>query len=205
VGLERSTFYYRAAQLSKNKVAMMRMKTVYCRSRATVCDPAKYKAAYLLRKLKIKRPNQVWALDISYIPLNRGCVYLLVIIDWKTCCVLGWSLSNTIEAACVVETLSDTVSRYGKPEIINSDQGSQFNSEEYVSFVKGLETVCVSMNGKGLAIDNVIASGSSGPSSMKSYISRCPKLPPTLTECTRNSFPTITTGAITPYWASDHR
>jgi putative transposase len=141
---------------TRRLMQMMRMKTVYCRPRTTVCDPVKYKAPYLLRNLEIKRPNQVWALDISYIPLNRGYVYLLVIIDWKTRCVLGWSLSNTMEATWVVETLSDTVRRYGKPEIINSDQGSQFTSDEYVSFVKGLETVRISMDGKGRAIDNVI-------------------------------------------------
>ena len=110
---------------TRRLMQMMRMKTIYCRPRTTVCDPAKYKAPYLLRNLKIKRPNQVWALDISYMPLNRGYVYLLVIIDWKTRCVLGWSLSNTMEAAWVVETLSDTVDRYGKPEILNSDQGAQ--------------------------------------------------------------------------------
>ena len=96
---------------TRRLMQMMRMKTIYCWPRTTVCGPAKYKAPYLLRKLKIQRPNQVWALDISYMPLNRGYVYLLVSIDWKTRGVLGWSLSNTMEAAWVVETLSDTVDR----------------------------------------------------------------------------------------------
>ena len=108
----------------------MRMKTIYCRPQTTVCDPAKYKFPYLLRNLKINRPNQVWALDISYIPMERGYMFLLVIIDWHSRAVVGWSLSNTMEASWVVETLDFAIQRHGKPEIINSDQGSQFTSDE---------------------------------------------------------------------------
>ena len=133
----------------------MRMKTIYCRPRTTVCDPAKYKFPYLLRNLEINRPNQVWALDISYIPMERGYMFLLVIIDWHSRAVVGWSLSNTMEASWVVETLDFAIQRHGKPEIINSDQGSQFASDEYVAFVKG-QGIQISMDGKGRAIDNVI-------------------------------------------------
>lgn len=133
----------------------MRMKTIYCRPRTTVCCPAKYKFPYLLRNLKINRPNQVWALDISYIPMDRGYMFLLVIIDWHSRAVVGWSLSNTMEASWVVETLDFAIQRHGKPEIINSDQGSQFTSDEYVAFVKG-QGIQISMDGKGRAIDNVI-------------------------------------------------
>ncbi len=133
----------------------MRMKTIYCRPRTTVCDSAKYKFPYLLRNLKINRPNQVWALDISYIPMERGYMFLLVIIDWHSRAVVGWSLSNTMEASWVVETVDIAIQRHGKPEIINSDQGSQFTSDEYVAFVKG-QGIQISMDGKGRAIDNVI-------------------------------------------------
>ena len=133
----------------------MRMNTIYCRPRTTVCDPAKYKFPYLLRNLKINRPNQVWALDISYIPMERGYMFLLVIIDWHSQAVVGWSLSNTMEASWVVETLDFAIQRHGKPEIINSDQGSQFTSDEYIAFVKG-QGIQISMDGKGRAIDNVI-------------------------------------------------
>jgi putative transposase len=133
----------------------MRMKTIYCRPRTTVCDPAKYKFPYLLRNLKITRPNQVWALDISYIPMERGYMYLLVIMDWHSRAVVGWSLSNTMEASWVVETLKFAIERFGQPEIVNSDQGSQFTSDEYVAFVKG-QGIQISMDGKGRAIDNVI-------------------------------------------------
>ena len=133
----------------------MRMKTIYCRPRTTVCNPAQYKFPYLLRNLKINRPNQVWALDISYIPMERGYMFLLVIIDWHSRAVVGWSLSNTMEASWVVETLDFAIQRHGKPEIINSDQGSQFTSDEYVACVKG-QGIQISMDGKGRAIDNVI-------------------------------------------------
>jgi len=134
---------------------IMRMKTVYCRPRTTVIDPAKYKYPYLLRNLKINHSNQVWSLDISYIPMRRGFMYLVAIMDVYSRYILGWSLSNTMEAEWVVDLLRRTVLQHGKPEIINSDQGSQFTSDEYVTYVKSLETVRISMDGKGRAIDNV--------------------------------------------------
>lgn len=134
---------------------IMRLKTVYCRPRTTNIDPTRYKYPYLLRNLSIQRPNQVWSLDISYIPLTRGYMYLLAIMDVWSRSILGWSLSNTMEAEWVVNTLKMTVDKFGKPEIINSDQGSQFTSDEYIDYVKSLETVKISMDGKGRAIDNV--------------------------------------------------
>jgi len=134
---------------------IMRLKTVYCRPRTTVIDPAKYKFPYLLRNLAVIRPNQVWCLDITYIPMRRGFMYLLAIMDIYSRYIVGWSLSNTMEAEWVVNTLKDAIKNHGKPDIINSDQGSQFTSEEYVTFVKSLETVSISMDGKGRALDNV--------------------------------------------------
>lgn len=134
---------------------IMRLKTVYCRPRTTIIDPARHKYPYLLRKLEIEKPNQVWSLDISYIPMVRGYMYLLAIMDIYSRSILGWSLSNTMEAEWVVDTLRMTVNRYGKPEIIHSDQGSQFTSDAYIDYVKSLETVRISMDGKGRAIDNV--------------------------------------------------
>lgn len=132
----------------------MRMKTVYCKPRTTVIDPTKYKYPYLLRNLDISRPNQAWALDITYIPMPRGFMYLVAIIDLYSRYIVGWSLSNTMEAQWVVETLKQAIEFYGKPEIINSDQGSQFTSDEYIGYVKSLETVKISMDGKGRATDN---------------------------------------------------
>lgn len=133
---------------------IMRLKTVYCRPRTTIIDPARYKYPYLLRNLDIVRPNQAWALDISYIPMRRGFMYLVAIMDLYSRYIVGWSLSNTMEAEWVVTTLEKAVSNHGKPDIINSDQGSQFTSDEYVNYVKSLETVRISMDGKGRATDN---------------------------------------------------
>jgi len=134
---------------------IMRLKTVYCRPRTTLIDPARYKYPYLLRNLDINNSNQVWALDITYVPMRRGYMYLLAIMDIYSRLIVGWSLSNTMEAGWVVNTLKTTIAKYGKPGIINSDQGSQFTSDEYVNYVKSLETVKISMDGKGRAIDNV--------------------------------------------------
>jgi len=124
---------------------IMRIKTVYCRPRTTVIDPARYKYPYLLRNLTIDRPNQVWSLDISYIPMRRGFMYLLAIMDVCSRFIVGRSLSNTMEAEWVVNVLQTAICTQCKPEIINSNQGSQFT----------LETVRISMDGKGRAIDNV--------------------------------------------------
>ena len=139
----------------RSLMQIMRLKTVYCRPRTTIIDPSRYKYPCLLRNLEIQKPNHVWSLDISYIPMVRGYMYLLAIMDVYSRCILGWSLSDTMEAEWVVNTLRMTVNKYGRPEIINPDQGSQFTPDEYVDYVKSLETVRISMDGKGRAIDNV--------------------------------------------------
>jgi len=139
----------------RSLMQIMRLKTVYCRPRTTIAEPGKYKYPYLLCNLEIRKPNHVWSMDTTYVPMGRGYMYLLAIMDVYSKCILGWSLSNTMDAEWVVEVLRNTILRNGKPEILNSDQGSQFTSEEYVNFVKSLETVRISMDGKGKALDNV--------------------------------------------------
>jgi len=139
---------------ARSLMRIMRIKTIYCKPRTTVIDPARYKYPYLLRNLSIVRSNQAWALDITYVPMPRGFMYLLVIMDLHSRYVVGWSLSNTMEAEWVVNTLDEAIQTHGKPEIINSDQGTQFTSDEYIGYVKSLETVKVSMDGKGRATDN---------------------------------------------------
>ncbi len=134
---------------------VMRIKTVYCRPRTTISDPTKYKYPYLLRNLAIERPNQVWSIDITYIPMPRGFMYLTAIIDVHSRYIVGWSISNSMEAEWVTGVVREAVRTQGKPEIINSDQGTQFTSDCYIAFVKGLETVKISMDGKGRALDNV--------------------------------------------------
>ncbi|MCB9246348.1 MAG: IS3 family transposase [Flavobacteriales bacterium] len=140
---------------TRRLMEVMRLKTVYCRPRTTIIDPAQYKYPYLLRNLNIERVNQVWAMDISYIPMKTGYMYLLAIIDLKSRYIVGWSLSNTMETSWVIALLQEAFAIYGKPEIINTDQGSQFTSEEYVKFIKSHQTIQISMDGKGRAIDNV--------------------------------------------------
>ncbi len=110
---------------------------------------------YLLRNLAINRPNQVWSIDITYIGTPTGFVYLTAIIDWYSRFIVGYSISNTLQADMVTRTVKDAVSRYGSPEIINSDQGSQFTSTEYIELIKSFGTTQISMDGKGRATDNI--------------------------------------------------
>ena len=129
-------------------------RTIYPEKHTTIADATKYKYPYLLRHLKIDRPNQIWAVDITYIPMRRGFMYLFAIIDLHTRYVVGWRLSNSMTAEWCVETIGNAVSRFGKPEIVNSDQGSQFTSDLWVNFLKEND-IQISMDGKGRAIDNV--------------------------------------------------
>ncbi len=99
-------------------------------------------------------PMHCRALDITFVPMPRGFMYLLVIMDLHSRYIVGWSLSNTMEAEWVVNTLDEAVQMHGKPEIINSDQGTQFTSDEYIGYVKSLDTVKISLDGKGRATDN---------------------------------------------------
>ena len=109
---------------------------------------------YLLRNLGVVRPNQVWAMDITYIPMARGFVYLAAVIDWFSRKVLAWKLSITLSADFCIEALEDALARHGRPEICNTDQGSQFTSVEFIKVLKNVE-VAISMDGKGAWRDNV--------------------------------------------------
>ncbi|WP_442780482.1 IS3 family transposase [Ensifer sp. SL37] len=109
---------------------------------------------YLLRALKVDRPNQVWATDLTYIPMARGFCYLIAIIDWFTRKVLSWRLSITMDAAPCVEALEEALACYGKPEIFNSDQGSQFTSHDFTKVLLD-HKIKISMDGKGAWRDNV--------------------------------------------------
>ena len=109
---------------------------------------------YLLRGLAIDRPNQVWAMDTTYIPMQRGFVYLSAVLDWATRRVLAWRLSNTLTADPCVEALEEAILKYGPPEIMNTDQGSQFTSSAFISVLEQ-NTIQISMDGKGCWRDNV--------------------------------------------------
>jgi len=109
---------------------------------------------YLLRNLRIERSNHVWATDITYIPMHRGFVYLVAIVDWYSRRVLAWRLSNTLTTDFCIEALQDAIARYGAPEIFNTDQGSQFTSVEFTGVLKE-NGIRISMDGKGCWRDNV--------------------------------------------------
>jgi len=132
----------------------MGIEAIYRRPRTSRPHPGHRIFPYLLRGQSIDRPNQVWALDITYLPMKRGFVYLVTVLDWASRRVLAWQLSNTLTADFCVEALETAIGRYGAPEIVNTDQGSQFTSEEFVSTVleSGAE---LSMDGKGAWRDNV--------------------------------------------------
>jgi putative transposase len=109
---------------------------------------------YLLRGMTIDRPNQVWAMDITYVPMARGFVYLAAVIDWCSRRVLAWRLSITMEAAFCVEALEEALARHGRPEIFNTDQGSQFTGGAFTGVLTRNE-IAISMDGKGAWRDNV--------------------------------------------------
>ena len=109
---------------------------------------------YLLKGLEIDRPNQVWSADVTYIPLARGFVYLVAIMDWHSRKVLSWRLSNTMETDFCVDALEEAIGRYGAPDIFNTDQGAQFTSAAFTGVLKAAE-VRISMDGKGRWVDNV--------------------------------------------------
>ena len=116
--------------------------------------PAHRVYPYLLRNLVIERANQVWAADISYLPMAKGFLYLVAIMDWASRRVLAWRTSNTLTADFCVDALQEALRRYGTPEIFNTDQGSQFTSDEFTAVLKDAG-VRISMDGKGRWVDNV--------------------------------------------------
>jgi len=109
---------------------------------------------YLLRGLTIDRPNQVWATDLTYIPMAKGFVYVVAIMDWYSRKVLAWRVSNSMDADPCVEALEEAISRYGTPDIFNTDQGSQFTSDAFTGVLKEAD-IKISMDGKGRWVDNV--------------------------------------------------
>jgi putative transposase len=109
---------------------------------------------YLLRNLRITRSDQVWATDITYIPMKAGFVYLAAIMDWYSRRVLSWRLSNTLDSSFCVEALAEALGRYGQPEIFNTDQGSQFTAETFTCPLRE-RGIAISMDGKGRCLDNV--------------------------------------------------
>jgi putative transposase len=133
----------------------MGIEALYQRPRTSRPAPGHNIYPYLLRDLVIDRPNQVWAMDITYIPMAKGFVYLAVVLDWFSRRVLSWRISITMEMDFCLEAVEEALARHGKPEIFNTDQGSQFTSAEFTALLLGNQ-IKISMDGKGAWRDNVL-------------------------------------------------
>lgn len=132
----------------------MGIEAIYRRPNTSKPAPGHKIYPYLLRNLIVDRPNQVWAMDISYIPMARGFVYLAAVVDWYSRKVLAWRLSITLEADFCLEAVEEALARHGKPEIFNTDQGSQFTSTDFTDLLLK-HKIAISMDGKGAWRDNV--------------------------------------------------
>ena len=132
---------------------LMRLVPIYQTPNTSKKHPQRKIYPYLLRELKIERPNQVWCVDITYIPMRRGFLYLVAIMDWYSRKVLSWRLSNSMDAGFCVDALKEALAKYGKPEIMNTDQGSQFTGSDWIQALKD-GNVKISMDGRGRWIDN---------------------------------------------------
>jgi putative transposase len=135
-------------------MARMGLAPIYQRPRTSEPHPEHRIYPYLLRDLEITRSNQVWCADITYLPMRRGFLYLVAIMDWASRKVLAWRLSNTMDAEFCVEALKEALERFGKPEIFNTDQGSQFTSLDFTAVLRDAE-IRISMDGRGRWMDNV--------------------------------------------------
>jgi putative transposase len=135
-------------------MAIMGLVPIYQRPRTTVPHPEHRIYPYLPRGLVVDRPNQVWCADITYIPMRRGFLYLVAVMDWATRKVLSWRVSNTMDVAFCIEALQEALAWFGRPGIFNTDQGSQFTSTEFTDVLRTVD-VRISMEGRGRWMDNV--------------------------------------------------
>ena len=144
--------------VNRKKIQRLRRKmgieTLYPRRNLSLANHQHKIYPYLLRGLNIDQPNQVWATDITYIPMAKGFAYLVAIMDWSSRKVLAWRLSTTMDVGFCIDALEEAIETYGCPEIFNTDQGSQFTSEEFTGVLKAND-IKISMDGKGCWVDNV--------------------------------------------------
>ncbi len=146
----------------RTAMRIMRLIALYPKPKTTIANEEHTKYPYLLKAFKndknqviIKTPNQVWSTDITYIKLSSGFAYLAAIIDWNTKKILSWKLSNTMDISLTTTVLLEALTKYQKPEIFNTDQGSQYTAKEHVSILKD-NKILISMDGKGRSIDNIV-------------------------------------------------
>lgn len=133
---------------------LMGIEAVYPKPHTSRPHPEHQIYPYLLRNLAIDRPNQVWAADITYVPMAYGFMYLVAIMDWHSRKILSWRLSNTLDSDFCIEALQEAFSRYGRPEIFNTDQGCQFTSNGFIQRLKDYD-IAISMDGRGRCQDNI--------------------------------------------------
>lgn len=133
---------------------LLAIETLYPKRNLSLANHEHKIYPYLLRNLTIERPNQVWSTDITYVPMAKGFVYLVAVIDWYSRRVLSWRLSTTMDSSFCVDALEEAIDKFGCPEIFNTDQGAQFTCEEFTSVLKQRD-IKISMDGKGRWIDNV--------------------------------------------------
>jgi putative transposase len=153
-GLLRAEGYRAGRRHVATLMKKMGIEALYRRPNTSKPAPGHKIYPYLLRNLPITRPNQVWAMDITYIPMARGFVYLAAVVDWFSRRVLSWRLSITLEADFCLEAVEEALARNGKPDIFHTDQGSQFTSIDFIKVLKDAE-IAISMDGKGAWRDNV--------------------------------------------------
>ncbi len=154
--LERGGFGRLGRRRVRRLMRTMALEAVYPRPRTTLPLSQAARYPYLLRNVTIDRPNQVWCADITYLPMRRGFMYLVAILDWRSRKVLAWELSNTLDTAFCVRALRRAIAKAGTaPEIMNTDQGCQFTADEWIGLLKE-RGVSISMDGKGAWRDNVI-------------------------------------------------
>lgn len=158
-GSRRMTVWLQGKEQAVNRkrvqrlMGVMGLQAIYPKPRLSLRDGDHRVYPYLLRGLKVERPNQVWAADITYIPMSQGFMYLVAVIDWFSRCVLSWRLSNSLESTFCVEALEDALT-HQQPEIFNTDQGVQFTSRLFTDRL-AQAGVSISMDGRGRALDNV--------------------------------------------------
>ena len=133
---------------------LMGLEAIYQAPKTSTPHPAHRIYPYRLKGMAIERPDQAWCADITYIPVQHGFLYLVAIMDWATRRVLAWRMSNTLDASFCVEALNEALARYGKPEIFNTDQGSQFTSQDFTGALKDAG-IAISMDGRGRCMDNI--------------------------------------------------
>lgn len=133
---------------------LMGLEAIYPKKKTSKPNPAHKIYPYLLRNLCIDHPNQVWAEDISYLPMEQGFMYLVAIMDWHSRKVLSWKISNTMDSDFCITALKEAIHKYGRPEIFNTDQGSQFTSESFTKVLKDND-IKISMDGRGRFQDNI--------------------------------------------------